>query len=145
MISSPRSAAAFLEKQLQSAKPPDTKRVERLIADLDDERFYVRQQATNELEALSEYAAPALRKTLAGKPSLEAKRRLEALLRRLDGAGLSPEAIRHVRAVEALEAIGNPQARRLLDKLAAGPAELRLTQEAKEAAGRLAKRAALAP
>jgi hypothetical protein len=145
LISSPRSAAAFLGKQLQSAKPPDSKRVERLIADLDDERFYVRQQATNELEALSEYAAPALRKTLAGKPSLEAKRRLEALLRRLDGAGLSPEAIRHVRAVEALEAIGNPQARRLLDKLAAGPAELRLTQEAKEAAGRLAKRAALAP
>jgi hypothetical protein len=47
--------------------------------------------------------------------------------------------------VEALEAIGNPQARRLLDKLAAGPAELRLTQEAKEAAGRLAKRAGLAP
>jgi hypothetical protein len=145
LISSPRSAAAFLEKQLQSAKPPDSKRVERLIADLDDERFHVRARATNELKALSEYAAPALRKALAGKPSLEAKRRLEALLHRLDGASLSPETVRHIRAVEALEAIDSPQARRLLDDLAAGPAELRLTQEAKEAAGRLAKRAALAP
>jgi WD40 repeat protein len=140
-ISSPRSAAAFLGKQLQSAKPPDTRRVERLIVDLDDDRFHVREQATKELEALSEYATSALRKALAGKPSPEAKRRLKALLHRLDGAILSAETVRHIRAVEALEAIGNPQARRLLDKLAAGPAEMRLTQEAKAAAGRLARRA----
>ena len=144
MISSPRSAAAFLEKQLQSAKPPDTKRVERLIADLDDERFQVREQAAKELEALAEHAASALRKALAGKPSLEAKRRLEALLHRLDDGSLSAEPVRQIRAVEALEAIGNPRARPLLDKLAAGPAEMRLTQEAKAAAGHLAKRAALA-
>ena len=144
-MTSPGSAVAFLGKQLQSAKPPDTERLERLIADLDDDRFHVREQATKELEALAESAAPALRKALAGKPPLEAKRRLEALLHRLDGANLSAETVRHIRAVEALEAIGNPQARRLLDKLAAAPAEVRLTQEAKGAMGRLAKRGALAP
>jgi RNA polymerase sigma factor (sigma-70 family) len=145
LISSPRSATAFLGKQLRSAKPPDATRIERLIADLDEERFQVREQAARELEALAERAAPALRKALAGKPSLEVKRRLETLRHRLEGGSLSAETVRQIRAVEALEAIGNAQARRLLDKLAAGPAEMRLTQEAKAAAGRLAKRAMLAP
>src|SRR5262249_22811923 len=84
-LSSPGSAVAFLGKQLQSAEPVDTKRIERLIADLDDEQFQVREQATRNLEALAERAAPALRKALAGSPSAEARRRLEALLDRLDG------------------------------------------------------------
>ena len=143
LISSPRSTVAFLGKQLQSAKPPDAKRIERLIADLDDERFQIREQAAKELAALAEQAAPALRKALAGKPSLEARRRLDALLDRLDGATLSAETIRQIRAVEALESIGNREARRLLDKLAEGPAETRLAQEAKAATVRLTKRASI--
>jgi len=47
--------------------------------------------------------------------------------------------------VEALEAIGSPEARRLLDKFAAGPAGTRLTEEAKASADRLAKRASIRP
>jgi RNA polymerase sigma factor (sigma-70 family) len=138
LVSSPQSAVAFLAKQLQNTKHPDTKRIERLIADLDDERFQVREQASKELEELAEYAAPALRKALGRKPSLEVKRWLEALLHRLNGGGsLSAETVRHIRAVEALEAIGNPEARQLLDKLAAGPSEMRLTQEAQAAVRRL--------
>jgi hypothetical protein len=145
LVSSPGRAVAYLGKQLQSTPPVDTRRIERLIADLDDERFQVRKQATQELEAQAERAAPALRKALAGKPSLEVRRRLEALLDRLDGGSLSTETVRQIRAVEALESIGNPEARRLLDQLSAGPVETRLTHEAKDAAGRLAKRAAVAP
>ncbi len=145
LVSSPGRAVAFLGKQFQSTKPVDTKRIERLIADLDGERFEVREQATRELEALAERAAPALRKALAGKPSLEVRRRLHALLDRLDGAHPSAETVRQIRAVETLEVIGNAEARRLLDKLAAGSAETRLTQEAKAAVGRLAKRASVAP
>jgi hypothetical protein len=144
LVSSPRRAVAFLGKQLQSTKPPDARRIERLLAGLDDEQFQVREKASRELEALAEFAVPALRKALAGKPPLEVRRRLERLLHRLEGRSLSAETVRHIRAVEALEAIGNPQARRLLDKLAAGPAEMRLTQEAKAAARRLARRAVLA-
>jgi hypothetical protein len=145
LLSSPGRAVAFLEKQLQNMKPPDAKRIERLIADLDDERFQVREQATKELEVLAERAAPALRKALAGKPSLEARRRLEALLDRLDGDIPSAETVRQIRAVEALEFIGNREARRLLDKLAAGPPETPLTHEAKAAAERPVKRASIAP
>jgi hypothetical protein len=145
LVCSPERAVGFLGKRLRSAEPVDIKRIERLIAELDNERFEVREQATRELAALAEGAAPALRKALAGKPSLEMSRRLGALLDRLDGAPLSVNVVRQIRAVEALESIGNAEARRLLDQLAAGPAGERLTQEARAAAGRLAKRAPLAP
>jgi WD40 repeat protein len=145
LVSSPGRAVAFLGKQLQSAEPVDARRIERLLADLDNGRFEVRAKASRELEVLAERAEPALRKALAGKPSLEVRRRLEALLDRLAGARPSAETVRLIRAVEALEFIGNPEARRLLDKLAAAPGETWLTRQAREAAGRLAKRASVAP
>jgi hypothetical protein len=145
LISSPQGAVSFLGKQLLSAKPPDAKRIERLIGDLDDAGFQVREQAAKELEALGEYAVAFLQKALAGNTTLEASRRLEALLDRLSGARLSPETLRHLRAVEALESIGNPEALRLLEKLAAGPPEMRLTQEALASARRLAKRSSDGP
>jgi hypothetical protein len=137
LVSSRGRAVAFLEKQLQSTPPPDMRRIERLIADLDDGHFEVREQATRDLEALAENAAPALRKALAGKPSAEAKRRIDALLDRLEGAALLPETVRQIRAVEALESIGELEAQRVLNSLAAGPPEWRLTQEARAAVRRL--------
>jgi hypothetical protein len=123
----------------------DAQRVERLIADLGDRRFRVRAQATRELEALADRAAPALREALAGRPTPEARRRLEALLRRLERASFCPETVRQVRAVEALESIGNPAARRLLGQLAAGSPANRLTQEARASLARLAQRARRVP
>ena len=144
LVSSPAGAVAFLGKQLQHIKPVDTKRLERLLADLDSDRFAVREQATRELAARAERAAPALRKALAGNPSPEVRRRLGALLDGLDGVRPSADTVRQVRAVEALELMGNAEARRLLDKLATGPTHEHLTQDAKAAAGRLAKRALVA-
>ena len=145
LVSSPGRTVPFSSKQLQSTKPVDSKRIERLIADLGDRRFRVRAQATEELGALAYRAAPALRKALAGKLPLEARRRLEALLHQLESGSLSPAAIRQIRALEALESIGNPAARRLLGQLAVGPPATRLTQEAKASLGRLAKRATSVP
>jgi hypothetical protein len=123
----------------------DPKRLQRLVADLDDDQFRVREQATKELAALGEQAGPALRRALADSSSPEASRRLSALLDRLEGGSLSAETIRQIRAVEALESIASSEARRLLEKLAAAPGETRLAAEAKAAAGRLAKRSAVAP
>jgi WD40 repeat protein len=145
LVSSPAGAVAFLGKQLQSIKPVDPKRLERLLAALDSAKFAVREQATRELKALAEHAVPALRTALSGQPSLETRRRLETLLDRLDGAPPSAETVRQIRAVEALEFIGNPEARRLLAQLAAGPPATHLAQEAKESLGRLAKRATPVP
>jgi RNA polymerase sigma factor (sigma-70 family) len=145
LVAARGSAVAFLGKRLRSIKPVDPKRIARLLADLDSDRFVVREQATRELKALAEHAVPALRKALAGKPSLESRRRLEALLDRLDSANLSAETVRQIRAVEALECVGNPEARRLLAQLAAGPPTMHLTREAQASMGRLARRPRPAP
>jgi hypothetical protein len=140
LVGAGQSAVVFLGKHLQNSRPVDTKRVERLLAELDSDQFAVREQATAQLKALAEHAEPALRTALAGKPSLEVRRRLEALLERLESAGLFPETVRQIRAVEALEAIGTPAARQALGQLAAGPAGTHLSREAKASLGRLAKR-----
>jgi hypothetical protein len=66
-------------------------------------------------------------------------------LRAPDSASFSAEMVSQIRAVEALEYIGNPEARRLLAQLAAGPPATHLTQEAQASLGRLARRTAPVP
>ena len=137
LVASGDRAVAFLEKKLQSTKPPDISRIKRLITELDHEQFDVREAAVRELEKLGESAEPAVRMALAGKPSVEAKRRLEGVLNRLESIRLSPETVQLIRAVEALESIGDLESQRVLKKLAAGPPEWRLTQGARAAVRRL--------
>jgi hypothetical protein len=102
----------------------------------------VRERAAAELRKLGEPVRPFVRKALAGKLSTEARLRLERLRDRLDGEGLSANVLRALRAVEALEHTGTPEARRLLEALARGAPEARLTQEARAALRRLERRLA---
>jgi HEAT repeat protein len=136
LIVAPRQALPLLRERLRPAVPADPRRVARLIAELDSERFAVRENATRELERLGESALPALRKVLSDSPSAEVHRRVEQLLAKPAGA----DRLRDVRAVEALEHIGTSDAREVLQNLAKGTAEARLTREAKAALERLAKR-----
>jgi hypothetical protein len=136
LIVAPRQALPLLRERLRPAVPADPRRVARLIAELDSERFAARENATRELESLGESALPALRKVLADSPSAEVHRRVEQLLAKPAGA----DRLRDVRAVEALEHIGTSDAREVLQNLAKGSAEARLTREAKAALERLAKR-----
>ena len=113
-------------------------RVAQLVRDLGADSFDVRERATAELGALGEVVAPALETALAGKPEPEVKRRAERLL-----AGIKTDApgrLRQVRAVEALEHAGTPEARRALAELAAGHPAASVMPEAKAARGRLERR-----
>jgi RNA polymerase sigma factor (sigma-70 family) len=123
----------FLGDHLRPVAAADPRRVAGLVAELDSERFAVRQQAARELEALGESAAPALHKALAGPLPLETRRRIEQVLARQPGARLQA-----LRAVEVLEHIGTPAARELLQALAQGIPEARQTREAKASLRRLA-------
>jgi hypothetical protein len=138
LAGAPRQSVAFLAAHLQPAQAADPARVAGWIKDLDAEDFGVRDRAARELEQLGERAEPALRQALAGKPSAEVRRRVQQLLERL--ANLSPERLRLVRAVEALEHAGTLEARQVLRTLARGAAEARLTQEAAAAVRRLDRR-----
>ncbi len=139
-VAAPDVSVPFLAKQLEAAATADAAPVDRLIGKLGDADFATREAASKELAALGDRAEHVLRKALAGTPSAEARRRLGVLVSRLAGAAASPGTAREIRAVEALELIGTPDARRALDHLAAGPAGVRLTDEAKASADRLAGR-----
>jgi len=144
LVGAPKRALSFLQGNLRpiAAAPPE--RLGRLLADLDSPRFAVRQQATQELEKLEELAEPVLRQTLAGRPPLEVRRRVERLLAKLQGKVPTADRLRGLRSIEVLEHIGTPDARRLLQTLATGAPEARLTQEAEAALERLDRRAAAA-
>jgi hypothetical protein len=137
LAAAPETAVSLLRKHLKAIQPADSKRLRRLIADLDDKRFLVRQQAQKELEEIGELAAPALKKALTEKSSLEVRQRIDGLLGKLRGPVTRPEMMRAVRAVAVLEDVATPQARKLLEVLSQGAPEARLTQEAKAALTRL--------
>jgi hypothetical protein len=142
---SPDQAVPLLKQRLNSVPSPDPRQVSRVIADLDSDRFAVREQARKELEALGEQAAGALRRALSKKPSLEVHRRIKALLAKWRGVVAQPETLRALRAVAVLEDIGTPQGRQVLQALARGEPEARLTQAAKASLERLSRRPALRP
>jgi hypothetical protein len=140
--------AAFLQKRLQGGPTgPDERRIARLIADLDHDDFAARDKASAELETIGLRAEPALRRALAGEVSVEARTRLKRLLDRLgspEGQPPPPELVR-LRVIEALEANGTPEARKVLAELAAGPADSPLAREAKASLDRLSTRPAARP
>jgi WD40 repeat protein len=210
----------FLKERLRQAAAREAPYA-RLIAELDDDRFEVRERASRQLEGDAEKAEFALRLALEGRPSAELRRRVDNLLGKLAaareerigrliadlggdqgyeasrqllelGEAVEP-ALRRVippprnprgprgprgradesvsprvqslargtlarlkerakeprnsslpfnaravaRAVAVLEEIGTPESRRVLEELAAGLAEARVTREAKGALERL--------
>jgi WD40 repeat protein len=137
----PKESIAFLRRQLRPVTPADSKLTARLIVELGSKDFAVRDRATRQLTDLSEPAGDALRKALAGNPTLEVRRRLEKLLESLETASMSADQLRLLRALEALEFVGTEEARAVLEPLARGVAEARLTREARAALVRFNKRA----
>jgi hypothetical protein len=120
----------------------DARRVERWIADLDSGNFEARREATAELEQVADQAEAALRTALTRRPTPEARRRLQQVLEGLERGSLPPGQVQHLRALAALEQIGTPEARELLEALTRGAPEARLTMEARAALARLERRPA---
>ncbi len=135
LVAAPRQTAVFLRDHLHPV--PDAKHVARLIADLEDSEFAVRERASAELEKLGELAGPAVRRALEANPPPESRRRLGALREKLDARIQSPETLRAMRAVELLEQMNSPEARALLERLAGGASGATLTRQARAALDRL--------
>jgi hypothetical protein len=140
LADAPAEAARLLGKRLRPIQAADAQQLQRLVADLDHDRFEVRRQATQELAALGDLAASALRRALADRPALETRRRLEHLLEKLEGPVTEAEVLRPLRAVDVLELIGTPAAQAVLTRLAQGAPGARQTEQAKASLERLAKR-----
>jgi RNA polymerase sigma factor (sigma-70 family) len=138
LVRSPGPALALLGRRLHPQPVVEGQRLKRLLADLESEQFAVRDKARPELERLGDSAAQALSAALAAGPSLEVRLQVKRLLSRLEV--LTPERLRLLRAVEVLEQIEDPAARRLLQKLAEGAPGARLTEAARAALERQARR-----
>jgi hypothetical protein len=138
-------AVPFLKERLKPVAPADPQRLKELLAALDSPQYTAREKATRELERLGDLAGPALRQRQGEPAALETRRRVEALLHKLDGPVTSPEVIRTLRAIETLERIGDAGAREVLRALAAGAPGHRITDEAAAALDRLKPRPAAGP
>jgi hypothetical protein len=132
-----RDDAATLESRLPVATGQELRRLPQFIRDLESKRFAEREQTQAALERMGPEAEPALRQALAGTPSPEARRRLEALL--TAPAFRCPEKLRRLRAISTLEQIGSAHARRALESLRAGEPSALETRQAKAALQRLTR------
>jgi hypothetical protein len=141
---SPQQVIALLRKGLKPAVRPtvDHARIARLIRDLDDDTYTVRDAAMRELERLGDIAGPDLRKAQASPTSIEVRERIRALVGRLERAGLSAEDLRATRALRVLEALNELGSRAILALLADGDPDHPLTREAATVLRRVSKRPA---
>src|SRR5207248_11092700 len=112
----------------------------RSVAALDSASVAAPQRARGALPRRGGLGEPALRRALAGRTSLEVRRRAERLLEPLASAAGSPGRLRARRAVGVLEHIDTPAARALLVRLGAGAPGAWLTREARAALERRARR-----
>jgi WD40 repeat protein len=134
---SPAQAVPYLKGHMGRVEAPN---LDKLIADLDNDEFEVREKATEKLIELGRAAEAAVRKA-AANGSAEVRARAARILEPLDkGNSGDGQRVRGLRALEALEAIGTPEARRVIEEIAKGAAEAELTRAAKDAIGRLKAR-----
>jgi hypothetical protein len=121
MAGVPAETTALLKAKLKAVDPADPKVLQKLLEDLNSDQYTVRQKASTQLEKLADLAGPALREKLDAKPSLEMRKRIEALIDKLDGPVTLPELLRSLRAVELLELIGNSAGAGAAGQRSAGP------------------------
>jgi len=106
-------------------------------ADLDNNRFAVREKASGELEQLGELAESVLRVVLEGKSPPETRERVKALLARRQA--WFGDQLRRWCVIQVLEWVSMRESQSVLKTLAEGAPASRLTQEAQAALDRLSK------
>jgi WD40 repeat protein len=141
LANDPARSLPMLEKRLTAARPGTVTQggLQKMIADLDSDEFDVREKATSDLDRAGQQARGALVRLVSNPPSLEARRRAQKLLARLDRAAVAPETLLAMRGVQALEYIGTADARRVLRRLATGAGGPRLQEEARLAVRRMSQ------
>ncbi|MGH7225101.1 MAG: WD40 repeat domain-containing protein, partial [Gemmataceae bacterium] len=84
LIAAGDKGVAFLDGKLKQLPGPKPEELARWIAELDSDEFVVRERATSRLAKVGELARGALERARADRPSLEMRRRVEQLLKRID-------------------------------------------------------------
>jgi hypothetical protein len=142
LFATPEKSCVFLQKCLLPIPARNQIQLKAWLADLDNEKFAIRENAQKELEALDSDALPVLIRALNSPGvSLEKRRRLEPIVNKLKRLEvITPEVLRVVRAIELLEQIDTPASRELLEVIAKGEPNAWVTTEASASLKRLEKR-----
>jgi hypothetical protein len=134
LAATPKETLALLKARLKRPSPAtDVKQIQKLIDELDSDRFAIREAAMAKLRKLGGEAELPLREALdSGKLSLEARRRVQRLVALLKlPFPWKGESLREVRALHLLEMLDTPEATTFLKSLAEGPRTSALVQDAK--------------
>jgi hypothetical protein len=130
-------AVPFLKQRLSKVPPPDASKLRQLIGDLGSERYSVREIAARELDRLGDVAGPALEEALAGRPAVDLRDRLTALLGHIETRQWDGERLRASRSIRALEYAGTPAARQILEELSKGADGAEITRDARHSLNRM--------
>jgi WD40 repeat protein len=129
LIARPSEAVALLEENWKRATP---KQAREWVNDLGSEQFSVRKIATAELERCAAEHEDLLLEALQRAGTLEVRRRLEQILRRL-----SQRPVRPTRMLEVLEQLRTESARQFLQALAEQKVATPVSREAAASLKRL--------
>jgi WD40 repeat protein len=144
MVCGGKHSAPYLSKKVFLSDP---RKIEQYIKDLNDNKFAVRQRASEALGSYGRWIEGVLREAIKSPPSDEVRRRLQVLLKALDSKEdgrpsitLEQERLRARRVMEILEQTATPPARELLASIAREGAEPDLRDAAAAALRRLSLR-----
>jgi WD40 repeat protein len=136
MVAAPAESLGVLRKHLKPV-PASKALIQKLVAELDDQKFAVREKAMRALAQLGPAAEEALTNKLQTRPSLEMTKRIDKLLVLIKTAAPTAEQLQMIRAVEVLQRLDTGAAREHLQELANGAEGAHLTSQAKEALERI--------
>jgi hypothetical protein len=140
LVAGGNASVEYLGKRIN---PIDPKQLARLLADLDDARFTVREKAQATLAGYGRWIEGLLVDTQKKSSSDEVRIRIARLLEgmRVPGAPtLEQERLRTRRMMEVLEQVNTAPARKVLQALAQGAPEADLRTAADSALQRLLRR-----
>ncbi len=127
----PKEAVSLLRERVKATARIDEKAMMQHLRELSSSNFTLRQNAYDALAKAGEQATHLLQNALQAPADLEMKRRLEALLERLDHPLADVNQLRFYRCLTLLERIGTSEARQLLNELTQGAPAAWLTVEAR--------------
>jgi hypothetical protein len=140
LTETPEAAIPFLRQRVKPTTDADIMTIRGLIADLESDVFATREKAFEQLAKLGSIVEPPLRLAAEQKPTLEARRRIQHLLEKIDQQPPTGESLRLLRTLQVLENTG-AEGRQMLHELARGAEGAWLTHEAQAALARLNRRA----
>lgn len=126
----PQTTLKAIGNLVKDVPDEPSKRIARLIGQLDHDRFKLREEAVKELAAYGMEAKTALEISLKRPPSEDARLRMEGLMARLKGENTVPPFLREFRLIETFEHMGSKEAQNLLREMAKGSNESPVVREA---------------